>query len=791
MHGCSIATWNRQASHTVELKKSDSILTASNIDGLLVIHDGAVLLRHGDVETRFMCHSVRKSFMSMLYGMYVAEGKIDLSRTLAELNIDDVEPPLTDVEKQATIADLLKSRSGVYHASAYEPGHMKKARPKRGSHAPGTHWWYNNWDFNVLLTIFEQETGEKFFEAFHKRIAEPLQLQDFRLRDGYYHLEPANSMHPAYPFRLSGRDMARIGLVMARGGKWGDRQIVPADWIQESTRAHSEIPNRNGYRGYGYMWWVSRSADEFVFSALGNGNNSIDVLPDRNLVLVFRANTYENRNISWADRWQVIQGVIKAQTGTPEAKPDLVPLEDKSVLPKAVKLSDDYLRQFPLDLRRQFPKQLPAEIRDQPVHIEQTKGALFLHTSKPPALQFDLIPLAGDRFFIEGPNEIGVIDRDKSGQPTRFILKGDLIAHIAELQKEGRNDEARREAEVAEQLFGHQMVTRESIIADSIQKLAALQIDGAPWTYEGNYRSDGRIPLTYQIGGTSLVSLAILYGADKNDDKSWAAFRTGLKFVLDQAEHPMMKAARPDGYDMRVLAQAYALLFLRHVQLKEAGGELTDQLAPAIAKFSEALVFEQMKDGGWNYQGRPVHASFVTASVVQALLWVRPVSDVITDDVLTRAAKALESSRYADGGYLYFGTHDSKPKRDRQDQLPGSIARAAICETMLSRLGKGSTEHIERAIESFYRHWDQLEARRAKPGTHDGPYLIAPYYFYYGHRYAAQAIELLPEALQVEERKRMFQLLMQTRSSDGLWNDRDFSRSRSYSTAMVLLALIE
>lgn len=310
-------------------------LTASNIDGLLVIHDGAVLLRHGDVETRFMCHSVRKSFMSMLYGMYVAEGKIDLSRTLAELNIDDVEPPLTDVEKQATIADLLKSRSGVYHASAYEPGHMKKARPKRGSHAPGTHWWYNNWDFNVLLTIFEQETGEKFFEAFHKRIAEPLQLQDFRLRDGYYHLEPANSMHPAYPFRLSGRDMARIGLVMARGGKWGDRQIVPADWIQESTRAHSEIPNRNGYRGYGYMWWVSRSAEEFVFSALGNGNNSIDVLPDRNLVLVFRANTYENRNISWADRWQVIQGVIKAQTGTPEAKPDLVPLEDKSVLPNA------------------------------------------------------------------------------------------------------------------------------------------------------------------------------------------------------------------------------------------------------------------------------------------------------------------------------------------------------------------------------------------------------------------------------------------------------------------------
>ena len=327
-------------------------------------------------------------------------------------------------------------------------------------------------------------------------------------------------------------------------------------------------------------------------------------------------------------------------------------------------------------------------------------------------------------------------------------------------------------------------------ISDSIRKLVDLQIEGAPWTYEGNYRRDGKIPLTYQVGGTSLVSLAILYGADKDDEDAWAAFRTGLKFVLNQADHPMMKAAHADGYDMRVLAQAYALLFLRHVQLKDAGGELTNRITAVMSQLTGALVFEQMKDGGWNYQGRPVHASFVTASVVQALLWVRLVSDVVTDEVLSRAAAAIESSRYDDGGYLYFGTYESKPNRDRQDQLPGPIARGAICETMLSRLGRGSDEHIQHAIESFHRHWDQLEARRAKPGTHDGPYLIAPYYFYYGHRYAAQAIESLPESQRPAERQRMFELLMRTRASDGLWNDRDYSRGRSYSTAMVLLALM-
>ena len=414
-------------------------LAASNIDGLIVIHDGAVLLRHGDIETRFMCHSVRKSLMSMLFGIYVSNGKIDLTKTLAELNIDDIEPGLTEREKQATVADLLKSRSGVYHTSAYEPGHMKTTRPKRGSHQPGTHWWYNNWDFNALLTIFEQETGEKFFEAFQEHLADPLQFQDFRLRDGYYHLEPQQSKHPAYPFRLSARDMARMGLVMARQGRWGDQQIVPRIWSEESTRAHSEIPKWNGYGGYGYLWWVARSPNEFIFSALGNGNNSIDVMPDRNLVFVFRANTYKANNISWSDRWQIIHGVMQSQTGTPVAEPELVPLQEQTRQPKAVALAEEYVQQFPLDLRRQLPRKFPAEIRDRPVRIEYADGMLVLHTAPPPALQFDLIPLAEDRFFMEGPNEIGVIDRNDEGQPTRFLMKADLVAHSVGTEKGGTN----------------------------------------------------------------------------------------------------------------------------------------------------------------------------------------------------------------------------------------------------------------------------------------------------------------------------------------------------------------
>ena len=106
---------------------------------LLVVFDGAVLVGWGDVDRRFMCHSVRKSFLSALYGVHVAEGNIRLDKALEGVGIDD-EPPLMPSERQARIIDLLKSRSGVYHPAAYETPKMKERRPQRGSQRPGELW---------------------------------------------------------------------------------------------------------------------------------------------------------------------------------------------------------------------------------------------------------------------------------------------------------------------------------------------------------------------------------------------------------------------------------------------------------------------------------------------------------------------------------------------------------------------------------------------------------------------------------------------------------------------------
>ena len=237
---------------SLKLKEAEEFYETLDAAAFLVIYDGRVLAAWGDIYRRYMCHSVRKSFLSALYGTHVDDGSLDIDRTLGELKIDDKQP-LSDGEKQATVRDLLKARSGVYHPAAYETEQMKRTRPERGSHSPNTFWYYNNWDFNTLCTVLEQETGKDVFSDFDDRIAAPLQMEDFRLIDGYHHYEPQHSLHPAYPFKMSARDMARFGLLFLLEGRWNGQETISREGIVESTTPYSEVGEGVGY---GYMWWL-------------------------------------------------------------------------------------------------------------------------------------------------------------------------------------------------------------------------------------------------------------------------------------------------------------------------------------------------------------------------------------------------------------------------------------------------------------------------------------------------------------------------------------------------------
>lgn len=190
---------------------------------------------------------------------------------------------------------------------------MIRTRPERGSHAHGTFFYYNNWDFNVLGTIFEKQTGKKIFEAFKEEIADPIGMQDFLLSDGRYQYERKKSKHPAYHFRMTARDMARFGLLYQNKGKYGDLQVIPSEWIAESTTLYS-INNLDG-DGYGYMWSIIPEEVGLGngFYHTGTGVHLLAVLPDTKLVLVHRVDTDRDFDITWNEIRQLMYMIGEAR----------------------------------------------------------------------------------------------------------------------------------------------------------------------------------------------------------------------------------------------------------------------------------------------------------------------------------------------------------------------------------------------------------------------------------------------------------------------------------------------
>jgi CubicO group peptidase (beta-lactamase class C family) len=124
--------------------------------------------------------SDRKSVLSILYGPFVENGKINLKITLEQLNINDVKG-LLPIEKKATIQNLLTSRSGVYHEPGYW-GDEYAFAPKRGSVKPGSFFLYNNWDFNLAGYLFEKLSGVGIYNAVDSMLARPLNMEDWDIK---------------------------------------------------------------------------------------------------------------------------------------------------------------------------------------------------------------------------------------------------------------------------------------------------------------------------------------------------------------------------------------------------------------------------------------------------------------------------------------------------------------------------------------------------------------------------------------------------------------------------------
>ena len=239
-------------------------LESLDTSALMVVSGGKVVYQYGNAAEVSYLASCRKSVLAMLYGNYVASGKIQLDKTLRELEMDDIGG-LMPREREATVEHILTARSGVYHPAS-NPGDATSSAPPRGSQPPGTYQLYNNWDFNIAGAIFEKCTGRDVFDALESDLARPIGMQDFERERHRKGGDLKRSIYPDYHMHFSTRDMARIGYLMLREGNWDGRQVIPRDWARKIVNLVTPLydmnpPSWRGYAdgnlwGYGYMWWV-------------------------------------------------------------------------------------------------------------------------------------------------------------------------------------------------------------------------------------------------------------------------------------------------------------------------------------------------------------------------------------------------------------------------------------------------------------------------------------------------------------------------------------------------------
>jgi hypothetical protein len=326
------------------------------------------------------------------------------------------------------------------------------------------------------------------------------------------------------------------------------------------------------------------------------------------------------------------------------------------------------------------------------------------------------------------------------------------------------------------------------------------------WPYEGVYREDrGQLPVGYRVGGTSIACLGLIAAPGyASDTKRRAAVERGMAFVLKTLDDPRMQAGFVGTYDVRGWGHIYALQLLLHLQDNDLVPEVQKvEVERRVGWLAEVLVDSAIpKTGGWNYSRprgyrspRNSASTFMTAPALQALFHAKARGHDVSEQVVTEALDALERSRAKPGGYAYGAPAESQAKVDEEalsmmNRTPSSAARAAACETTLLLAGRGDPQRLERAVELFFAHWDDLAVRKSQLGTHIEPYGIAPYYFLFGHLYAAQAIEQITDGDTRERfRSQLRAVLAKSREADGGWNDRQFGRSAGYGTALALLVL--
>ena len=235
--------------------------------------------------------SVTKSVLSILVGIAIDKGLLRLDQKLPELVAEATEGTIDPRAADITLRDLLTMSSGFdAHETVGVPGVWTSSVwmiRRTVKYTPGTHFYYDNEGTDLIAIILRRAVGGNIAEFAKNELFAPLQIDRYQWAvDGDGNL-PGDS-----GLQLTGRDMAKIGLLYLQQGRWRERQVVSKAYVLDSTRAHIDGSTPGLQAGYGYLWWTRQTRDgAAAYFASGVRSQLIVNFPDRNLVMALASDS--------------------------------------------------------------------------------------------------------------------------------------------------------------------------------------------------------------------------------------------------------------------------------------------------------------------------------------------------------------------------------------------------------------------------------------------------------------------------------------------------------------------
>lgn len=255
----------------------------AHINSVVVVRNG-VLVHEYYKEGRTahsgdLVWSITKSVTSILVGIAIDEGLLELDHTLADIfdaeQLADSDPSLATV----TVRDLLTMTAGIVCPD--DSCHDKSLSTMLAhdlSHEPGTAFIYDTGATHLLSAVLEQVTGMPLNQYAAQKLFVPLGIEP-----PPWEIDSEGNPYGGKGLAMWPRDMAKFGQLVLDEGIWEGKRVVSANYINAATQNQvSEVTSTQ----YGYLFWIKEEGDDKTISAVGYGGQYIMIVPRHELVVV-------------------------------------------------------------------------------------------------------------------------------------------------------------------------------------------------------------------------------------------------------------------------------------------------------------------------------------------------------------------------------------------------------------------------------------------------------------------------------------------------------------------------